>query len=164
MKQKRARALVKKGTPIRQIAALVHRRTAEGSLQILLVSSRQTKRIVIPRGWPMRKVEDWRAAEIEAREEAGVIGQAEHQPIGSYRYWKRMRTAFVPIVVHVFPLTVSAELPRWKEDDERQRAWLDWRDARALIDESELVTLIDSFEETARGLMARSGSEGRLTP
>jgi len=147
MKQKRARALVKKGTPIRQIAALVHRWTAEGSLQILLISSRQTKRIVIPRGWPMRKVGDWRAAEIEAREEAGIVGKAERQPIGSYRYWKRMRTAFVPIIVHVYPLTVLEELARWKEDDQRHRAWLDWPDAKALIDEPELVTLIDRFEQ-----------------
>jgi 8-oxo-dGTP pyrophosphatase MutT (NUDIX family) len=145
MKQKRARALAKKGATIRQIAALVHRWTAEGSLQVMLISSRQTKRIVIPRGWRMPKIDDWHAAEIEAKEEAGIVGQAEHQPLGSYRYWKRMKAAFVPVVVDVFPLTVLEELPRWREDEERQRAWLDWRDARALIDEPELVALIDRF-------------------
>lgn len=147
MKQKTARALAKKGATIRQIAALVHRWTVEGSLQVMLISSRQTKRIVIPRGWRMPKIEDWRAAEIEAKEEAGIVGQAEHQPLGSYRYWKRMKTAFVPVVVHVFPVTVLEELPRWREDSERQRAWLDWRDARALIDEPELIALIDRFAE-----------------
>ena len=150
MKQKQARALVKKGAAIRQIAALVHRRTDEGSLQVLLVSSRQTKRVVIPRGWPMRKIADWRAAEIEAEEEAGVIGQAEHRPIGSYRYWKRMKTVFVPITVEVFVLTILEELSRWKEGKERQRGWLDWADARALIDEPDLVALIDQFDETSR--------------
>jgi 8-oxo-dGTP pyrophosphatase MutT (NUDIX family) len=147
MKQKKARALVKKGATIRQIAALVHRRTDQGSLQIILISSRQTKRVVIPRGWPMDKVEDWRAAEIEAEEEAGVIGKAERRPIGSYRYWKRMTTAFVPVVVTVFALTVEEELPKWKEQVERQRAWLDWQDARALIDEPELVALVDRFDQ-----------------
>lgn len=150
MKQKRARALVKKGTTIRQIAALVYRRTAEGSLQIMLISSRQTQRIVIPRGWPMRKTADWRAAEIEAEEEAGIIGQADHRSIGSYRYWKRMKTAFVPVTVEVFPVTVVEELPRWKEERQRQRAWLDWRDATALIDEPDLVALIERFDETSR--------------
>lgn len=148
MKEKRAHALVKKGVTIRQIAALAHRWTAEGSLQIVVISSRQTERIVIPRGWPMKKQQDWRAAEIEAEEEAGIVGKAQHEPIGTYRYWKRMKTVFVPIEVAVYPLTVNGESPEWKERDERHRAWLNWSDARALIDEPELIVLIDGFAET----------------
>ena len=95
----------------------------------------------------MKKQRDWRAAEIEAEEEAGIVGEAEHKPIGTYRYWKRMKTVFVPIEVAVYPLTVDGESPEWKERDERHRAWLDWSDARALIDEPELIVLIDGFAE-----------------
>ena len=55
----------------RQVAALPVRRNPDGSLSVLLVTSRQTRRWVIPKGWPWPKHEDHVAAAEEAREEAG---------------------------------------------------------------------------------------------
>lgn len=148
MRQKKAKSLVAKGRQIRQVAALPYRR-AEGALQVLLVTSRETRRFIIPKGWPMQDLEDWQAAEVEAREEAGVVGEADRRPIGSYRYWKRMKSAFVPIKVDVYAIEVVGDLPRWKEAKQRRRGWVDWRQAKALVDEPQLITLIDDFAERA---------------
>lgn len=145
MRQKKAKALIEKGKPIRQIAALPYRRDENGGLQVLLVTSRETHRFIIPKGWPMQDLEDWQAAEIEAREEAGVVGEASREPIGVYQYWKRLKSAFVPIRVDVYAFEVVGDLPHWKEAKQRRRGWVDWENAKALIDEPQLVTLIDQF-------------------
>jgi 8-oxo-dGTP pyrophosphatase MutT (NUDIX family) len=60
----------------RQVAALPVRRNPDGSLSVLLVTSRETRRWVIPKGWPWPDRDDYVAATEEAREEAGVLGLA----------------------------------------------------------------------------------------
>ncbi len=147
MKQKKAKENAEKGQAIRQVAALPYRRASDGSLEVMLVTSRGTQRFIIPKGWPMDGLEDWQAAEVEAREEAGVVGEADREPIGFYGYWKRMKSAFVPIRVDVYPLEVVGELPVWIEASERNRGWVAWQQARALIDEPELISLIDAFAD-----------------
>jgi 8-oxo-dGTP pyrophosphatase MutT (NUDIX family) len=146
MKEKRARALVKKGKVIRQVAVLPYRER-NGGLEILLLTSRQTRRFVIPKGWPMKGKSDWEAAAIEAKQEAGLIGEVDHQPHGSYAYWKRLKTVFVPITVTVYGLRVTEELQQFREQDERERAWLSPRQAKMLVDEPHLITLIEAFEQ-----------------
>lgn len=150
MRQKKAKAIIAKGQQIRQVAALPYRLVEGGKLEVLLVTSRETKRFIIPKGWPMQGLEDWQAAEIEAREEAGVVGEADREPLGSYRYFKRMKSAFVPILVDVYPMEVVGDLPRWKEARQRRRGWVAWEQAKALIDEPQLITLIDDFAESIR--------------
>ena len=73
----------------KQVAALPVRRTPSGALRVLLVTSRETRRMVIPKGWPWRGVKDYKAAAEEAREEAGILGKTRKKPIGSYTYFKR---------------------------------------------------------------------------
>lgn len=150
MRQKKAKALATDGKQIRQVAALPYRLVEDGTLEVLLVTSRETHRFIIPKGWPMRGLHDWQAAEIEAKEEAGVVGEADRNPLGNYRYWKRMKSAFVPIVVDVYPLEVVGDLPRWKEARQRRRGWVRWEQAKALVDEPQLIRLIDAFAERER--------------
>ncbi len=145
MKQAKATARAKKDKPIVQVAALPWRLLHDGSPRFLLITSRETRRFVIPKGWPMKGKRNWRAAEIEAEEEAGVTGDITDKPIGQYRSWKRLRSAFVPVVVKVYALQVKAELETWREIGQRQRAWLDTTQAVALADEPGLATLIESF-------------------
>ena len=64
------------GEPRRQYAALPWRLVGEG-VEILLASSRDTRRWVIPKGWPMKGCEPYMTAAIEAREEAGLTGKIE---------------------------------------------------------------------------------------
>nr|WP_246546217.1 NUDIX hydrolase [Ancylobacter defluvii] len=136
---------VARGRPLEQVAALPFRVTPEGRLEVMLVSSRDTHRAVIPKGWPMKKHRDWKAAEIEARQEAGLIGAIGRKSIGDYRYWKRLQDHFALVKVVVFPLAVSRQLDEWPERHEREQRWMSPASAALLVDETDLATLITDF-------------------
>ncbi|MGB7917572.1 MAG: NUDIX domain-containing protein, partial [Rhodomicrobium sp.] len=59
----------------RQVAALPLRLAKNGAIEILLVTSRDTGRWIIPKGWTSKRIKDCKAAAREAREEAGVKGK-----------------------------------------------------------------------------------------
>ena len=67
----------------KQVAALPFRKE-NGATKILLVTSRETRRLVIPKGWPWPGVKDYKAAAEEAREEAGILGKIGKKPLGTY--------------------------------------------------------------------------------
>ena len=140
--KKKAVRRAKKGQRIRQVAAIPFRLREDGGLEVLLVTSRTTRRFIVPKGWPMKGKSGRRAAAIEAQEEAGVLGKAPKQPAGTYSYWKRMADGFIRVDVSVFLLQVTEELADWREAANRQRAWLPPADAALLIDEPELSTLL----------------------
>ena len=130
----------------RQVAALAFRRQGSGAPEVMLVTSRETKRFVIPKGWPMKKWTDAEAAAIEAYEEAGVIGKPCMQPIGAYRYFKRTQRAFELIDVEVFAVEVKKQLDEWLEMAARIRKWLSPADASLLVDEPGLAEVIRVFK------------------
>jgi 8-oxo-dGTP pyrophosphatase MutT (NUDIX family) len=68
----------------RQIAALPVRYGRDGLVLVLLVTSRETGRWVLPKGCPWPHCEEWMSAAEEAREEAGVVGTIHPASIGSY--------------------------------------------------------------------------------
>ncbi|TKB15497.1 MAG: NUDIX hydrolase [Mesorhizobium sp.] len=140
--KKNAVRKAKKGERIRQVAAIPFRLSEGGNLEILLVTSRTTRRFIVPKGWPMKGKSGRKAATIEAQEEAGVLGKALKQPAGTYSYWKRMASRFVRVDVVVYLLEVAEEMADWREAANRQRAWLPVADAALLIDEPELSTLL----------------------
>jgi 8-oxo-dGTP pyrophosphatase MutT (NUDIX family) len=146
VKQKREISKVKKGKPVRQVAALPYRREPDGAVRLLLITSRTTNRFILPKGWKMKNRSLAEAARIEAEEEAGVKGRIDKKPLGTYSYWKRLKSAFVPIIVTVFGLEVTGLVEDWQEGDQRERAWLSRDDAARLVDEPELATLIAEFE------------------
>ena len=80
--------------PSKQVAALAIRRDAIDGLRVMLVTSRGTKRYVAPKGWRMKGRQDHDAAQIEAMQEAGVVGRVRKKPIGFYEYWKRLSDHF----------------------------------------------------------------------
>jgi len=135
----------RRGERIRQVAAIPFRLDEHGNFEVMLVTSRTTKRFIVPKGWPMKGKSGRKAATIEAREEAGVIGKTRKAPAGTYSYWKRLQSNFVRIDVVVYLLEVSEELARWEEAKSRQRAWLKPLDAASLIDEPDLSTLMASL-------------------
>ena len=128
-----------------QYAALPFR--LEGrQVQILLITSRGTRRWVIPKGWPMRGLKPQEAAATEAAEEAGVVGEIDPRPLGSYRYEKQFkadRTAAVQVIV--FPFRVRAQAEDWKEQHQRQSAWFPYQKAAGLVAEPSLRHLIRDF-------------------
>ncbi len=68
-----------------QVAALPVQTASDGSTEVLLVTTRDTGRWVIPKGWPMRGKRDHEAAAIEAMEEAGAVGTIDKKPFGRSR-------------------------------------------------------------------------------
>jgi 8-oxo-dGTP pyrophosphatase MutT (NUDIX family) len=114
-------------------------------LEVLLVTSRETRRWVIPKGWPMKGRAPQEAAAIEALEEAGISGEIA-PAIGSYRYLKRLkREEAIPSQVIVFPLEVTSELEHWKEKHQRQSRWFPYQKAAALVAEPALKRIIRDF-------------------
>ncbi|ETX14925.1 NTP pyrophosphohydrolase [Roseivivax halodurans JCM 10272] len=126
-----------------QIAALPLRRSKKHGLEVLMVTSRDTKRWVMPKGWPMDGKKLWSAAEIEALEEAGATGFVGKVPIGAYHYVKRMGgKPDIACHVTVYPMVVEKLKKRWKERKERTRRWFDLRSAAKRVDEPDLVQLL----------------------
>jgi 8-oxo-dGTP pyrophosphatase MutT (NUDIX family) len=127
-----------------QYGALPYRR--QGEIEILLVTSRETRRWVIPKGWPMKRRTPQGAAAREALEEAGVKGEISKKSIGVYHYMKRLPggTA-VPCEVQVFPLKVKREDPAWRESGQRIRRWFTLAEAVDAVEEPELKALMEAF-------------------
>ena len=135
-------------TPRQQIGALVWR-FDRGFLKILLVTSRDTGRFVIPKGWTEEKLTNPQAAALEAFEEAGVTGNIKDEPCGSYAYTKLIGPGFVlPCIVDVYPMQALKILPKWPEKGERSRHWFDLDDAASKVAEPELADLIRYFVPT----------------
>ncbi|CAA0097637.1 Uncharacterised protein [Starkeya nomas] len=156
-KDKQKKRHLADGRPLEQVAALPFRITEDGGVDILVMTSRETHRVVIPKGWPMKNRKDWKSAQIEARQEAGVIGDIGRKRIGQYRYWKRLETHFALVKVSVYPLAVRRQLSDWPERHERAQMWINAEDAALLVDEPELGALIVEFAQspTARRLAPR---------
>lgn len=138
-----------KGEPVRQVAAIPFRILQDGSMEVMLVTSRETQRFVVPKGWPMKGKSSRKTAAIEAEQEAGVVGKVLNEPVGVYPYWKRLETSFVRVDVTVYLLAVTEEREDWRERNARQRAWLSPADAALLIDEPELATLVAALQPPA---------------
>jgi 8-oxo-dGTP pyrophosphatase MutT (NUDIX family) len=133
-----------------QYAALPYR--AHDDLEVLLITSRETGRWVLPKGWPMKGRKPHACAAREALEEAGVKGRIGKNAIGAYRYVKRLaEDAAIPCSVQVYPLRVERQLKCWPEQGQRSLAWFSAADAASLVDEDELATLIEAFAATLGG-------------
>ena len=131
----------------RQVAALPLRLAKNGAIEILLVTSRDTGRWIIPKGWTSKRIKDCKAAAREAREEAGVKGKILRKAIGTYRYIKRELGNGALIEVRVFLLKVSKRCKRWPEKHERRRAWFDIEDAASRVSDPGLSILIGLLRE-----------------
>ena len=139
-----------------QYAALPYR--FEGrQVRVLLITSRETHRWVIPKGWPMNGLKPHDAAAVEAAEEAGLIGAIEPTPLGSYRYMKGLKSGgAMAVQVIVFPFMVAAQVESWKEQDQRSLQWFGYRAAASRVGEPSLRRLIREFgAERSTTLMAR---------
>lgn len=129
-----------------QVAALPIRKGEDG-LDVLLVTSRETRRWVVPKGWPMKGRKDHQAAAQEAREEAGVAGKIAKRPLGAFTYQKRLIDRVEPCRVMVYVLQVEKELPAWREKDQRRRKWFSQADAADRVSEPGLASLILNLDK-----------------
>ncbi|GGC64937.1 NUDIX hydrolase [Chelatococcus reniformis] len=133
----------------RQVAALPYHR--KRGVKILLITSKETRRAIIPKGWPKKKKKEHAAAAKRARREAGLKGKVGKQPIGVYSYWKRGKGHYELCEVAVYPLAVTRLRKRWRDMKDRRMRWFPPDDAALLIDEPDLSTLIRQFAKEFAG-------------
>lgn len=131
--------------PLQQVAALCWRKR-KGVVEVLLVTSRETRRWVIPKGWPMEGLADYNAARREAFEEAGVEGRMRREPVGRFFYEKRGKKEVLPVTVTVYALEVQKKLKSWPEVKERERSWFTPHDAVLRVAEPSLKDILRTFE------------------
>ncbi|MGU3466663.1 NUDIX hydrolase [Methylobacterium sp. C33D] len=142
-------ALDADGEPRRQVGALPFRHGRDGETKILLVTSRESRRWVIPKGWPMKGRKPFEAAAREAYEEAGLRGAVGKRPIGLYLYQKRLRNLDTVLCqVKVFPLEVRKQLKHFPEVRQRELRWFTPSDAAEAVSEPGLAALIRAASRT----------------
>lgn len=129
-----------------QVAALCYRGDGP-ERQVLLITSRDTGRWIIPKGWPIPDLDSPESAMQEAWEEAGVLkGRTGNEPVGSYVYDKRFSTGWsVPIETLVFPVVVEELTEDFPEAEERRRKWVAPGEAAEMVDEPELGSILRSL-------------------
>ncbi|MFL5016720.1 MAG: NUDIX hydrolase [Rhizobium sp.] len=135
-----------------QYGALCFRHGSAGSdIEILVITSRESARWVIPKGWPMKGKKPFEAAAIEAWEEAGVRGVVKKKPVGRYTYLKELDNGeVVPCIVDMFQMEVTDISGDFKERGLRILEWVSPDEAARRVREIELKSLLVQFEARDR--------------
>lgn len=137
---------VKKPQKHRQYAALPWRDTGAGR-QVLLISSRDSGRWVIPKGWPIKGLSPAQTAAREAFEEAGLGGQVSKRPIGEFDYGKKLDNGRVQACrVEVYGLEQYIQHPEWPEQGQRRLQWFTVREAAEAVEEPDLKRIIRNLK------------------
>jgi len=148
----------------RQVAALCWRPSSKraSGIEVLLITSLNSKRWIMPKGWPEADLTPAENAAREAFEEAGVTGKINPQPVGKYHYLKERKDGGgVTCSVEVFALAVTKQLEDWPEKGARELAWVPLEQAVTRIAEPGLRQVLKSFrkqqvpQSTARPLAAK---------
>ncbi|WP_152564426.1 NUDIX hydrolase [Neorhizobium vignae] len=135
--------------PRQQYAALCYRiKKKPGQLEVLVATSRDTGRWVVPKGWPMTDKKAHQVAEREAFEEVGVKGKVEKEPLGFYHYRKTLDNGLkIPVRVQVHALEVEECLKSYPEKGSRTLEWVSCEEAALRVNEPELKILFLQFAE-----------------
>ena len=131
---------------MRQYGTIAWKEDEDGRPLVLLITSRDTGRWVVPRGNPIPGLPPHLSAAQEAYEEAGVRGPVTSEAAGQYGYRKTRRTGRgVRAQVTLYPMKVEEELAEWPEAGERTRRWFAPADAAEAVVEPELKELLARF-------------------
>ncbi|TPE53669.1 NUDIX hydrolase [Amaricoccus solimangrovi] len=140
-----------KHPPSLQVGAICFRRAGKG-VRIMLITSRDTGRWVIPKGWPTRKHSEAWAAAREAYEEAGILGTVSEKSIGFYTYRKGVKGGLsMPCVVRVYPLEARERLRHYPETGQRRVKWFKRGKAARKVRDPELARILREFDPDRRG-------------
>jgi 8-oxo-dGTP pyrophosphatase MutT (NUDIX family) len=117
---------------------------------VLIATSRETGRFIIPKGWAEKGKKGHQVAAKEAKQEAGVLGSISKKPIGAYIYWKRLPDHFELCEVRVFVLKAERQLSVWREKGQRRYGWFLVDDAVDLLDDPAMATLLRQLPKRVR--------------
>ncbi|WP_050603238.1 NUDIX hydrolase [Ruegeria sp. 6PALISEP08] len=126
-----------------QFAALCTR-IHDGQDEVLLITSRDTKRWIIPKGWPIDGLNGAETALQEAWEEAGVRANTVHNdPVGHFTYDKILKDgSALSVLTNVYRIPVQALADDFPEADQRERGWFSPTEAATRVQEPELQALL----------------------
>ncbi|KKN21576.1 hypothetical protein LCGC14_0923940 [marine sediment metagenome] len=126
-----------------QVAALCYRETPLGK-EVLLITSRDTGRWIVPKGWPIDGLDGAGTALQEAWEEAGVSkADIEAEPIGFYDYDKRLTDGMTtPVIAQVYLIRVRHIKDDYPEVELRKRRWMTPTSAAELVSEPDLKEIL----------------------
>jgi 8-oxo-dGTP pyrophosphatase MutT (NUDIX family) len=133
----------------RQVGAIAWLPDAQ-PLRFVVVTSRRTGRWVFPKGSVDDSMTPPEAAAREAMEEAGVIGEPDPVPIGSFRTVKVRAPFFWRIEVAIYPLRIERVLDHWPEARQRERRFVTLPEARRLLADPAMLAVAERFAATGR--------------
>jgi 8-oxo-dGTP pyrophosphatase MutT (NUDIX family) len=138
-----------------QYGVLPYRFSQDAALEILLVTTRGTRRWIVPKGWPIKGLSPAKSAAREAFEEAGVTGRIGAKPIGFFAYDKLLDEAGGTTMceVKIYPLLAKRQRP---ESHLRTTQWVEPSRAIAMIKESGLKKIVASFAKRAAAAASRA--------
>ena len=129
-----------------QFGALCYRVNGDKT-EILLVTSRETQRWIVPKGWASHGLTPAQSALTEAWEEAGVEGRAHDFCLGLYSYNKILGPEeALPCAVMVYPVRVVRLASDYPESGERRRKWFSQKKAASKVQEVELQRILRDFD------------------
>lgn len=135
-----------------QYAAICYRRVPEcEDAEMLVVTSRESGRWVVPKGWAIKGKKPHEVAAIEAYEEAGVRGKVKKKPFGYFTYLKQLADGNrVPCIVELHLLEVEQTLQDFPERGQRRAEWVSFVEAANRVREPELKGLLLAAERKLR--------------
>ena len=130
--------VIERGETLAQAGVIAYR-IHRGEVQVLLMTSRDTGRWIIPKGNVKPGSSPSKAAAQEAFEEAGVKGTiVSWTPLGVYTYAKKLGSGEArSATVEVFLLQVKKQVKKWPEKGERKLAWVSAKKAVELVESPE---------------------------
>ena len=141
-------------TEVRTQFAVLAYRIEEGrkgkKVKLCLVTSRGTRRWIVPKGWPMAGLSPAAAVAREAWEEAGLEGRVHPNALGLYSYDKRFGGSTLPVIAVIYAMEVTKVHNSWPEDGQRTRKWMSPKKAAARLSDPELRRVVATFDPLGR--------------
>lgn len=156
------KAKKKKSRAHRQYGALPLRQDDEGAVEVRMITSRETRRWIVPKGWPIKGLNGPETAAREAAEEAGVRGKTGRKPVGAFIYDKRLNNGkSLRCEVSLYPLWVQETLEDWPESHQRTASWLSMEEAAARAGDPGLGKVLRKMagnKMTGNKMVSKAGS------
>ncbi len=143
-------ALRASGPDVARQAGAIPYTVVDGQVVFLLVTSRGSGRWIFPKGAPIEGLEPWQVAAQEASEEAGVEGEVDPNPLGSYRTFKTAAFRRNIIDVKMYPLRVTRQRDDWPEKTHRHRHWAILPEVKRLMSDPQLIELAIKLNQRVR--------------
>jgi 8-oxo-dGTP pyrophosphatase MutT (NUDIX family) len=110
-----------------------------GELEVLLITTKQRKRWIVPKGRRIRGLKPAKCAAREAFEEAGVLGAIGKKPIGAFRFVETVDNSLSMLCrVRVYPMKVKRQMRSWPDAQHCLQRWFELAAALTAVNDAGL--------------------------